>query len=294
MTKFRTAIIAAALFCLFTISLARSPPDLTITTAQVALPLRDDDPALRLSSEPINTDADAKTNPETDPNFSVASSAPMTRITFRPINRLFLKRPCRHHFKFYPTMRDNHQISLGNDMLIASGENTDIKQPAVMDNHQISLGNDMLIATDLKQPTVRDNNQISLENDMLIATDFKQPTVRDNRQISLGNDMLIVSGKNTDFKQPAVRGGGKRIPGRWIRMHRHHLRRRSEDTNNDNEEEVDRGKRVVFKHYDYDRFDREKKLKILKQRFILRNEKEEKTKKSPFFKGVRKFLNNYF
>ncbi|KAG6389232.1 hypothetical protein SASPL_150694 [Salvia splendens] len=294
MAKFRTAIIAAALFCLFTVSLARSPLDLTVTAAQVALPLRDDAPAQRLPSEPIN-DADAKTNAETDPSFAVVSSAPMTRITFRPINRLFLKRPCRLHFKFYPTMRDNQHISLGNDMIIASGENTDFKQPTVRDNRQISLGKDMIIASGerdnqqlgndmLIASGERDNQQLSLGNGMLIASGE-----RDNHQISLGNDMLIASGENTDFKQPAVHGGGNRIPERWMRMH-HHLRHRRS-----NEEEVDRVKKAVFKRYDYDCFDREKKLKKLRQRFMIRNKiKEEKPKKSPFFKGVRKFLNSYF
>ncbi|KAL1532770.1 hypothetical protein AAHA92_32739 [Salvia divinorum] len=216
MVKIWTAIIAAALFCLFTISLARA-------SAQVALPLRDADPALRLPSEPINTQAAAKTNTEIDPNFADVSAVPMTKITFRPVNRHFLKRPCRHHFKFYPTMRDNQQIPYGNDMLIASGE-------------------------------------------------------------------------NSDFKQHVGHGGGKRIPGRWMRMHHHHLRyRRGEDSDSDNEEEDDRVKKVMFKRYDYNRFDREKKLKKLRQRFRIGNEKKEaKSKTASFFKGVRKFLNNYF
>lgn len=226
MAKFRTAILAAALFCLFTVSLARAPPKIDASAAQVALPLSDADAdpvALRLPTE-----ADAKANTETDPNLAVVSAVPLTEVAFRPVNRRFhVKRPCRHHFKFYPTMRESEPIPYGNDMILASGE-------------------------------------------------------------------------NSDFEQPIARAGGKRIPGRWMRTHHrhHHLRhRRGEDTDSDsdNEEEEDRVKKVVFKRYDYDRFDREKKLKLLRQHFRFANEKKkEETPKRGFMKGVRKFLDNYF
>ncbi|KAH6783402.1 hypothetical protein C2S52_008361 [Perilla frutescens var. hirtella] len=228
MAKFRTAIIAAALFCLFTVSLARAPPkiDESATTTDVALPLPDADPALRLPSEPINTQTEAKANAEADPSSAVISAVPLTEITFRPINRRFhlrSKRPCRHQFKFYPTMKENEEISYGNDMILSSGE-------------------------------------------------------------------------NSDFELPIARGGGKRIPGRWMRTHHHHhhhLRYHDEDSDSDSDDEED-VKKVVFKRYGYDRFDREKKLNKLRKHFRVHNEEEEKKKKGGFMRGVRKFLDHYF
>lgn len=222
MAKFRTTIIAAAILCFFTVSLARTTPanDDAAATTQVALPLPSADPALRLPTE-----TDAKANAETDPNSAVVSAVPLTEITFRPVNRRFhlrSKRPCRHHFKFYPTTRENEEISYGNDMILSSGE-------------------------------------------------------------------------NSDFEQPIVRGGGKRIPGRWMRMHHHHRLRghHDDDSDSDDEEEEDRVKKVVFKRYDYDRFDREKKLKKLRKHFRVRNEEAEKKKKGGFMIRVRKFLDHY-
>ncbi|KAG6388228.1 hypothetical protein SASPL_153428 [Salvia splendens] len=102
------AKFAAALFCLFTVSLARPPPRLTADSS---------DPALRLPSEPIKADA------ETDPNFAVVSAVPLTEITFRPVNR-----PCRgHHFKLHPAMmRRSEPIPFANDVI---GENSDFEQP---------------------------------------------------------------------------------------------------------------------------------------------------------------------
>ncbi|KAG6409352.1 hypothetical protein SASPL_127391 [Salvia splendens] len=117
MTMAKLAIAAAALFCLFTVSLARPPPRLTADSVT----------ALRLPSEPIKAD-----EAETDPNFAVVSAVPLTEITFRPVNRRFhVKRPCRgrhhHHFKLYPTMmRKSEPIPFGNDMI---GENSDFEQP---------------------------------------------------------------------------------------------------------------------------------------------------------------------
>ncbi|KAL1552026.1 hypothetical protein AAHA92_12874 [Salvia divinorum] len=226
MAKFRTIIAAAAaLFCLFTVSLARPPPRITADTSattSAAFPLSDADPSLLLPSEPI------KANTETDPNFAVVSAVPLTEITFRPVNRRFhVKRPCRgrhHHFKFYPTMRESEPIPYGNDMILASGE-------------------------------------------------------------------------NSDFEQPIFRSGGKRIPGRWTRVRNHHLRqrhRRGEDSDSEEEEEEDRVvKRAAFKRYDYDRFDREKRMKKLRQRLRVGNERKE-AEMPGFMKGVRKFLTNYF
>lgn len=229
MAKFRTAIFAAALLCFFTVSLARSTPasddsSAAAVTTQVALPLSSADPALRLPA-----DTDAKANTETDPNSAVVTAVPLTEITFRPVNRRFhlrSKRPCRHHFKFYPTVRENEEISYGNDMILSSGE-------------------------------------------------------------------------NSDFEQPIARGAGKRIPGRWMRMHHHHRLRRHRDEDSDvdsdseDEEEEDRVKKVVFKRYDYDRFDREKKLKKLRKHFRVRNEEPEQKKKGGFMIRVRKFLDHY-
>lgn len=230
MAQFRTATIAAALFCLFAVSLSRAPPQIdesaATTLAQLSLPLSDADLALRLPSELVNTEADAKATAEVDSDPDIVTSVPMTELTFRPINRRFhvrSKRPCRHHFKFYHTMRENEAIPYGNDMILPSGE-------------------------------------------------------------------------NSDFEEPIVRGGGNRIPGRWMRLHHHHhhLRhRRDEETDSDNEEDVGRMKKVVLKRDNFDRFDREKKLKKLREQFRVQKEEEEKSKKSGFMKGVRKFLDHY-
>ena len=120
--------------------------------------------------------------------------------------------------------------------------------------------------------------------------------MREKEEISYGNDMIRSSGENSDFEQPIVRGGGKRIPGRWMRMHHHHhhLRHHGEDSDSDSDDEEEDVKKVVFKRYNFDRFDREKNLSKLRKRFRVHNHnEEEKKKKGGFMRGVRKFLDNY-
>lgn len=200
MAKHCTTVIAVVLFCLFTLSIAGDATENDESTTQVSLPLSEP-VALRLPSDPVNT--------ETESNSAVvASSVPLTKIRFRPINRRFRVRsghPCRHHFKFYPKMRVNGEVPYGNDMVVSTGE-------------------------------------------------------------------------KIDFQEPVVRVDGRRIPGRWVRMHhRHH---HDEDSDSDDEDD-DRLKKLVLKHSEYK----------LRQHF---RTGEEKRKNCGFMKRVRKFLDRYF
>ncbi|KAK4389188.1 hypothetical protein Sango_2255800 [Sesamum angolense] len=214
MAKFYAAVIA--LFCLFTLSLARTSPENDDVTTQVSLPLAEPRPVDRLPSEPVKT--------ETESNSVVATSVPLTKITFRPINRRFRvgsKRPCRHHFRIYPTLREIDEIPFGDDMIVPSGE-------------------------------------------------------------------------NSDFENPVLHGEGPRIRRRWVKLHHHH--HHDEDSDSDDDED-DEGIKKIFKRYDYDRFNREKELKVLKKmrkHFRLQHEEKEREKRSGFMKRVRKFLDHYF
>lgn len=212
MAKFSAA--ALTLFCLFTLSLARTSPENDDVTTQVSLPLAEAMPAVRLPSEPVKTG--------TVSNAAVANSVPLTKVTFRPVNRRFRvgsKHPCRHQFKIYPTLREIEEFPFGDDMIVPSGE-------------------------------------------------------------------------NSDFEDPVLHGEGRRFRRRWVRLHHHH----DEDSDSDDDEDEERIKKI-FKRYDYDRFDREKKLKVLKKmrkHFRHQNEEKEREKKGGFMKRVRKFLDHYF
>ncbi|PIN21012.1 hypothetical protein CDL12_06295 [Handroanthus impetiginosus] len=210
MAKFAAAIIA--LFCLFTLSLARSPAENDESTTAVSFPLSETRPMLR---EAANAESESKS--------AAVTSAPLTKITIRPVNRRFRvgsKDPCRHHFRFYSTLRGNEEIPFGNDMILSSGE-------------------------------------------------------------------------NGDFVNPALRGEGQPINGR-VRLHHHHHHHEDEDSDSDDEEEHDRIKKAVFNRFDFNRFDREKKLKGLKKmrkHFRLQNEEE---KEEGFMRRVRKFFDDFF
>ncbi|KAL8521248.1 hypothetical protein ACS0TY_011692 [Phlomoides rotata] len=205
MAKSRTSttIIAVALFCLFALSFAGDATEKDESTTQVSLPLSEAaaNPALRLPTDPVNT--------ETESNSAVvASSMPLTKTRFRPVNRRFRVRsghPCRHHFKFYPTTRVNGEVPYGNDMLVSTGE-------------------------------------------------------------------------KSDFQEPILHGEGRRIRGRWVRMHHHH--HHDEDSDSDDEDD-DRLKKIVLQRYEKN------------SRKHFRSE-EEKKKNGGFMKIVRKFLDHYF
>ncbi|KAI3468622.1 hypothetical protein Pfo_025285 [Paulownia fortunei] len=122
-----------------------------------------------------------------------------------------------------------------------------------------------------------------------------QPTMGENEVIPYGNDMIVSSGENSDFEDPVLHGEGRSVPGRWVRLHHHH--HDDEDSDSDEDEDEDQVKKIVFKRYDHNSFDREKELKVLKKlrkHFRHQNGEEEKKKKGGFMKRVRKFLDQYF
>ncbi|PIN21013.1 hypothetical protein CDL12_06296 [Handroanthus impetiginosus] len=172
-------------------------------------------------------------NDESESKSAVATSVPLTKVTFRPVNHRFRvgsKDPCRHHFRFYPTLRGNEEIPYGNDMILSSGE-------------------------------------------------------------------------NGDFVNPALRGEGQPINKRVTLHHHHYHHHEDEDSDSDDEdsdsdsedeEEHDRIKKAVFKRFDFNRFDKEKKLKALKKmrkHFRLQNEE---AKIGGFMRRVRKFFDYFF
>ncbi|KAG8375089.1 hypothetical protein BUALT_Bualt10G0064100 [Buddleja alternifolia] len=112
---------AVALLCLFTLSVARTPSENEDVTTAISLPISESTAAVRVRSEAANAETE-----------SDSAAVPLTRITFRPINRRFdvrSKRPCRHHSRFNnPRMKE---IPYGNDMIVASGENSDFEDPVI-------------------------------------------------------------------------------------------------------------------------------------------------------------------
>ncbi|GER57553.1 gamma interferon responsive lysosomal thiol reductase family protein [Striga asiatica] len=106
---------------------------------------------------------------------------------------------------------------------------------------------------------------------------------KENEQISYGNDMIFSSGENSDFEEPVVYGGGKRISGRWLGPHHHHYHggRDGEDRHQVNQ--------IVF--------DGETEIEVLKKLGkhlrLQRGEKEMKGE-SGFMRRVRKFLKPFF
>ncbi|KAK6158364.1 hypothetical protein DH2020_005678 [Rehmannia glutinosa] len=114
------------------------------------------------------------------------------------------------------------------------------------------------------------------------------PTMMEKEEIPYGNDMIVSSGENSDFEEPVLHDGGRRIRRRWGRLHHYHHHHDGEDSDSDDE---DRIKKIVFK-----RFDRENEFRVLKKlkHFRIQNAEGEKKKNSGVMKRVGKFLDHYF
>ncbi|KAK4422521.1 hypothetical protein Salat_1834600 [Sesamum alatum] len=101
---------AVALFCLFAISLALTPPENDDATTEVVLPLNT---IIRLPTEGVKADDSA-----------TATSTPSTEVTFQPIDR--------HHLEVEPRTREHVETPYGDDMMVPAGENSDFDDPEMI------------------------------------------------------------------------------------------------------------------------------------------------------------------